>query len=101
MLNSRYCCKGRKGHIIFDFGNLLLYSQQVGWDESTAGERPSRVSIWEIEPVVTPFYICPPPFFRPRFPKQPGMPGKSYLLDISCFKHGQRIGKIQELSCNL
>ncbi|CAB4288110.1 unnamed protein product [Prunus armeniaca] len=47
---------------------------QVGWDESTAGERPSRVSIWEIEPVVTPFYICPPPFFRPKFPKQPGMP---------------------------
>ncbi|OMO86353.1 AUX/IAA protein [Corchorus olitorius] len=47
---------------------------QVGWDESTAGERPSRVSIWEVEPVVTPFYICPPPFFRPRFPKQPGMP---------------------------
>ncbi|KAA8534748.1 hypothetical protein F0562_029810 [Nyssa sinensis] len=43
---------------------------QVGWDESTAGERPSRVSIWEIEPVVTPFYICPPPFFRPKFPKQ-------------------------------
>ncbi|EEF46232.1 auxin response factor 19 [Ricinus communis] len=47
---------------------------QVGWDESTAGERPSRVSIWEVEPVVTPFYICPPPFFRPKFPKQPGMP---------------------------
>ncbi|XWS70111.1 hypothetical protein CRYUN_Cryun03dG0021100 [Craigia yunnanensis] len=47
---------------------------QVGWDESTAGERPSRVSIWDIEPVVTPFYICPPPFFRPRFPKQSGMP---------------------------
>ncbi|CAI0402027.1 unnamed protein product [Linum tenue] len=47
---------------------------QVGWDESTAGERPSRVSVWDIEPVVTPFYICPPPFFRPRLPKQPGMP---------------------------
>ncbi|KAI4335178.1 hypothetical protein L6164_013848 [Bauhinia variegata] len=47
---------------------------QVGWDESTAGDRPSRVSTWEIEPVVTPFYICPPPFFRPRLPKQPGMP---------------------------
>ncbi|KAJ7979210.1 Auxin response factor [Quillaja saponaria] len=47
---------------------------QVGWDESTTGERPSRVSLWEIEPVVTPFYICPPPFFRPKFPKQPGMP---------------------------
>ncbi|KAL3332451.1 hypothetical protein AABB24_032828 [Solanum stoloniferum] len=48
---------------------------QVGWDESTAGERPSRVSIWDIEPVVTPFYICPPPFFRPKFPKQPSFPG--------------------------
>ncbi|KAF5743117.1 auxin response factor 19-like isoform X2 [Tripterygium wilfordii] len=47
---------------------------QVGWDESAAGDRPSRVSIWEIEPVVTPFYICSPPFFRPKFPKQPGMP---------------------------
>ncbi|XP_022965393.1 auxin response factor 19-like isoform X1 [Cucurbita maxima] len=47
---------------------------QVGWDESAAGERPNRVSIWEVEPVVTPFYICPPPFFRPKFPKQPGMP---------------------------
>ncbi|KAE9604654.1 putative transcription factor ARF family [Lupinus albus] len=47
---------------------------QVGWDESTSGERPGRVSIWGIEPVVTPFYICPPPFFRPKFPKQPGMP---------------------------
>ncbi|XP_016189155.1 auxin response factor 19 isoform X3 [Arachis ipaensis] len=35
---------------------------QVGWDESTAGERPSRVSIWDVEPVVTPFYICPPRF---------------------------------------
>lgn len=53
---------------------------QVGWDESTAGERPSRVSIWEIEPVVTPFYICPPPFFRPKFPRQPGMPGKPQLV---------------------
>ncbi|OIV98349.1 hypothetical protein TanjilG_16676 [Lupinus angustifolius] len=47
---------------------------QVGWDESTSGERPGRVSIWGIEPVVTPFYICPPPFFRLKFPKQPGMP---------------------------
>ncbi|KAK4761704.1 hypothetical protein SAY87_029588 [Trapa incisa] len=43
---------------------------QVGWDESAAGERPSRVSIWDIEPVVTPFYICPPPFFTPKFPGQ-------------------------------
>ncbi|KAG9443672.1 hypothetical protein H6P81_015012 [Aristolochia fimbriata] len=47
---------------------------QVNWDESTAGERRNRVSVWEIEPVATPFYICPPPFFRPKFPRQPGMP---------------------------
>nr|GFC63185.1 auxin response factor 19 [Tanacetum cinerariifolium] len=39
--------------------NSQWRSLQVGWDESAAGERPSRVSIWEIEPVVTPFYMCP------------------------------------------
>ncbi|KAF8046979.1 hypothetical protein N665_3283s0002 [Sinapis alba] len=47
---------------------------QIGWDESAAGDRPSRVSVWDIEPVLTPFYICPPPFFRPRFAGHPGMP---------------------------
>ncbi|KAJ9550642.1 hypothetical protein OSB04_014687 [Centaurea solstitialis] len=48
---------------------------QVGWDESTAGERRTRVSIWEIEPVTAPFFICPtPPFYRPKRPRQPGMP---------------------------
>uniref|UniRef100_A0A6N2LP80 Auxin response factor n=1 Tax=Salix viminalis TaxID=40686 RepID=A0A6N2LP80_SALVM len=46
---------------------------QVGWDESTAGERRNRVSIWEIEPVTAPFFICPP-FFRSKRPRQPGMP---------------------------
>ncbi|CDP03049.1 unnamed protein product [Coffea canephora] len=60
---------------------------QVGWDESTAGERPSRVSIWEIEPVVTPFYICPPPFFRPKFPKHPGFPDDESDME-SVFKRG-------------
>ncbi|KAK6941221.1 Auxin response factor domain [Dillenia turbinata] len=47
---------------------------QVGWDESTAGERRNRVSIWEIEPVTAPFFICPPPFFRSKRPRHPGMP---------------------------
>ncbi|KAG2575590.1 hypothetical protein PVAP13_7KG382600 [Panicum virgatum] len=28
-------------------------SVKVGWDESTAGERPPRVSLWEIEPLTT------------------------------------------------
>ncbi|KAF5749407.1 auxin response factor 2 family protein [Tripterygium wilfordii] len=47
---------------------------QVGWDESTAGERRNRVSLWEIEPVTAPFFICPPPFFGSKRPRQPGMP---------------------------
>ncbi|CAN0901305.1 Auxin response factor 5 [Linum grandiflorum] len=47
---------------------------QVGWDESTAEERRTRVSVWEIEPVTAPFFICPPPFFRSKRPRQPGMP---------------------------
>ncbi|KAL2503293.1 auxin response factor 19-like [Forsythia ovata] len=47
---------------------------QVGWDESTAGEKRNRVSIWEIEPVTAPFFICPTtPFFRSKRPRQPGM----------------------------
>ncbi|CAA2933995.1 auxin response factor 19-like isoform X1 [Olea europaea subsp. europaea] len=47
---------------------------QVGWDESAAGEKRNRVSSWEIEPVTTPFFICPPtPFFHSKRPRQPGM----------------------------
>ncbi|KAH7572502.1 hypothetical protein JRO89_XS04G0265900 [Xanthoceras sorbifolium] len=42
---------------------------QVGWDESAAGERRNRVSVWEIEPVTAPFFICPPPFFRSKHPR--------------------------------
>ncbi|KAL3623522.1 hypothetical protein CASFOL_032338 [Castilleja foliolosa] len=48
---------------------------QVGWDESTAGERRNRVSVWEIEPVTAPFFICPtPPLFGSKRPMIPGMP---------------------------
>ncbi|KAG0468447.1 hypothetical protein HPP92_017775 [Vanilla planifolia] len=50
---------------------------QVGWDESAPGERRNRVSIWEIEPILTPFFICPQPFFRTKRSRQPGMPGAS------------------------
>lgn len=49
--------------------------KQVAWDESAAGERRNRVSLWDIEPVAAPFFICPPPFFRSKRPRQPGMPG--------------------------
>ncbi|XP_076929274.1 auxin response factor 5-like [Bidens hawaiensis] len=47
---------------------------QVGWDESTGGDRRTRVSVWEIEPVTAPFFICPTPtFYRTKRPRQPGM----------------------------
>ncbi|XP_020687939.1 auxin response factor 16 isoform X2 [Dendrobium catenatum] len=56
---------------------------EVGWDELTAADRPSRVSLWEIEPVATPVYLSPPPFFRPKFPKQPGMPDDEAEAEIA------------------
>jgi len=47
---------------------------QVGWDESTAGERQPRVSLWEIEPLTT-FPMYPSPFpLRLKRPWPPGLP---------------------------
>ncbi|XP_039071728.1 auxin response factor 19-like [Hibiscus syriacus] len=68
--NALTCANG----ILVEFFLLdRTYIFKVGWDESTVTEWPRRVSLWEIEPVVSLFFICPPPFFRPRFQKQPGM----------------------------
>ncbi|GJT81954.1 auxin response factor 19-like protein isoform X1 [Tanacetum coccineum] len=51
-----------------------LWAQlQVGWDESTTGEKPNRVLVWEIKPVTAPFYICPTPFYGLNHPRQPGI----------------------------
>lgn len=41
--------------------NSQWRSIKVGWDESTAGERQPRVSLWEIEPLTT-FLMYPPPY---------------------------------------
>lgn len=47
---------------------------QVGWDESTAGERQPRVSLWEIEPLTT-FPMYPSTFpLRLKRPWPPGLP---------------------------
>ena len=47
---------------------------QVGWDESTAGERQPRVSLWEIEPLTT-FPMYPSSFpLRLKRPWPPGLP---------------------------
>jgi hypothetical protein len=59
-------------------------SLKVGWDESTAGERQRRVSLWEIEPLTTPYLICPPLPIRkrPRAPSrgQSGISGEKIFF---------------------
>ncbi|CAN1850801.1 Auxin response factor 6 [Linum perenne] len=54
-------------------------SVKVGWDESTAGERQPRVSLWEIEPLTT-FPMYPTPFpMRLKRPWPSGMPSYVFL----------------------
>ncbi|KAL6991560.1 hypothetical protein U1Q18_009672 [Sarracenia purpurea var. burkii] len=56
------------------WSNSHWRSVKVGWDESTAGERQPRVSLWEIEPLTT-FPMYPSPFpFRVKRPWPPGLP---------------------------
>ncbi|PHU07918.1 Auxin response factor 6 [Capsicum chinense] len=54
--------------------NSHWQSVKVGWDESTAGERQPRVSLWEIEPLTT-FPMYPSPFsLRLKRPWPSGLP---------------------------
>ncbi|XP_051203166.1 auxin response factor 21 isoform X1 [Lolium perenne] len=46
---------------------------QVAWDEAAPSERRTRVSLWDIEPVIAPFFIYPTPLFTAKRPRQPGM----------------------------
>ncbi|PKA66027.1 Auxin response factor 17 [Apostasia shenzhenica] len=56
------------------WANSHWRSVKVGWDESTAGERQPRVSLWEIEPLTT-FPMYPSPFpLRLKRPWPPGLP---------------------------
>ncbi|KAL8474131.1 hypothetical protein ACS0TY_030826 [Phlomoides rotata] len=56
-------------------------SVKVGWDESTAGERQPRVSLWEIEPLTT-FPMYPSPFsLRLKRPWPSGLPSFPSLKD--------------------
>ncbi|KAL5864675.1 hypothetical protein ACOSQ3_002189 [Xanthoceras sorbifolium] len=56
-------------------------SVKVGWDESTAGERQPRVSLWEIEPLTT-FPMYPSPFpLRLKRPWPSGLPSFPALKD--------------------
>ncbi|KAG8365641.1 hypothetical protein BUALT_Bualt18G0127200 [Buddleja alternifolia] len=56
------------------WANSHWRSVKVGWDESTAGERQPRVSLWEIEPLTT-FPMYPSPFsLRLKRPWPAGLP---------------------------
>ncbi|CAI8590904.1 unnamed protein product [Vicia faba] len=56
-------------------------SVKVGWDESTAGERQPRVSLWEIEPLTT-FPMYPSPFpLRLKRPWPSGLPSFHGMKD--------------------
>ncbi|XP_062196109.1 auxin response factor 21-like isoform X2 [Phragmites australis] len=46
---------------------------QVAWDEAAPTERCTRVSLWEIEPIIAPFFIYPSPLFTAKRPRQPGI----------------------------
>ncbi|XP_004304523.1 PREDICTED: auxin response factor 6-like isoform X2 [Fragaria vesca subsp. vesca] len=63
------------------WSNSHWRSVKVGWDESTAGERQPRVSLWEIEPLTT-FPMYPSPFpLRLKRPWPSGMPSFHALKD--------------------
>ena len=65
---------------LFKCGHTF-FCLQVGWDESAAGERQPRVSLWEIEPLTTfPMY---PSLFPLRL-KRPWHPGVSSVHG-TCF----------------
>ncbi|KAJ4879995.1 Auxin response factor 6 [Raphanus sativus] len=57
------------------WSNSHWRSVKVGWDESTAGDRQPRVSLWEIEPLTTfPMYPSPFPLRLKRPWPPPGLP---------------------------
>lgn len=61
--------------------NSYWRSVKVGWDESTAGERQPRVSLWEIEPLTT-FPMYPSPFpLRLKRPWPLGLPSFNGMKD--------------------
>ncbi|PPD99550.1 hypothetical protein GOBAR_DD03414 [Gossypium barbadense] len=56
-------------------------SVKVGWDESTAGEKQPRVSLWEIEPLTTfPMYSSPFPL-RLKRPWPSALPSFHGMLE--------------------
>ncbi|ERN09556.1 hypothetical protein AMTRI_Chr09g32960 [Amborella trichopoda] len=88
------------------WSNSHWRSVKVGWDESTAGERQPRVSLWDIEPLTT-FPMYPSPFaLRLKRPWQPGLPSLYDDKDdegnpVMWLRgdNGERIPALQSPSC--
>nr|ANI70182.1 auxin response factor ARF10 [Salvia miltiorrhiza] len=69
------------------WANSHWRSVKVGWDESTAGERQPRVSLWEIEPLTTfPMYpsLLPLRLKRPWYPGASSFQGTSPTSSSNC-----------------
>ncbi|CAD6245963.1 unnamed protein product [Miscanthus lutarioriparius] len=71
---------------------------QVAWDEAAPSERRTRVSLWEVEPVIAPFFIYPSPLFTAKRPRQPGITDDDSSEMDNLFKRtmpwfGEEIGK--------
>uniref|UniRef100_A0A7I4F3W5 Auxin response factor n=1 Tax=Physcomitrium patens TaxID=3218 RepID=A0A7I4F3W5_PHYPA len=65
-------------------------SLKVGWDESTAGERKKRVSLWDIEPLTFPYVLCPQPLaFRAKRPRGGRDEETDSMLKKSSFWSGE------------
>ncbi|KAL8129489.1 hypothetical protein V2J09_018644 [Rumex salicifolius] len=61
-------------------------SVKVGWDESTAGEKQPKVSLWEIEPLTT-FPMYPSPYsLGLKRPWTPGMRDNLAMNRLSWFQ---------------
>ncbi|KAG8087914.1 hypothetical protein GUJ93_ZPchr0010g9646 [Zizania palustris] len=58
---------------------------QVAWDEAASSEKRTRVSLWEIEPMIAPFFIYPSPLFTAKRLRQPGMTDEETEME-SLFK---------------
>ncbi|XP_028805253.1 auxin response factor 6 isoform X2 [Neltuma alba] len=74
-------------------------SVKVGWDESTAGDRQPRVSLWEIEPLTT-FPMYPSPFpLRLKRPWPSGLPSFGSMHCFTCAVSYVAYSPLAQLNC--
>ncbi|KAM7272804.1 hypothetical protein ACFE04_027468 [Oxalis oulophora] len=88
MISSRNtsCCKKTLNGQLGGLSVAEWNGDGIGWDESTAGERQPRVSLWEIEPLTT-FPMYPSPF--PLRLKRPTGKAVDFLGELQCTDESQ------------